>query len=65
MLGLFFHAPPADDKGPKVAWTVAWPASVMGEVIEAFGCIVRRSCDPRLTPTNPGRGGRRVACPYR
>jgi len=31
MLGPFFHTPPpADEKGRKAAWTVAWLALVMG-----------------------------------
>ena len=33
MLGPFFHVPSVDGKGTKVAWTVAWPALVMGAVI--------------------------------
>ena len=32
MLGLFFHAPSADEKGTKVAWAVVWPVLVMGTV---------------------------------
>jgi len=31
MLGPFLHTPPpADDKGKKVAWVVAWLALVVG-----------------------------------
>lgn len=56
MLGPFFHIPSADEKSTKVAWAVTWPALVMGEGIEASGCIMRRSCDSQLTPTNSGRG---------
>ena len=56
MPGPFFHATSADERGTRMAWAVAWPASVMGEGIEASGCIVRRSCDPQLTPTKSGRG---------
>jgi hypothetical protein len=34
MLGPFFHTPPpADEKGKKAAWAVAWLALVMGAVM--------------------------------
>ena len=65
MLGPFFHTPSADERGTKVARAVVGPALVMDEGIEASGCIARRCCDSQLTPTNSGRGGRRVACRYR
>jgi hypothetical protein len=64
MLGPFFHAPSADEKGTKLAWSVARPALLfVVEGIEMSGCMVRRSCDSQLTPTNSGRGAEGLPVP--
>ena len=39
MLGLFFHAPSADEKSTKVAWAVAWRVLVMGAVMTLLSLV--------------------------
>jgi hypothetical protein len=41
MLGPFFHTPPpADEKGRKVAWAVAWVALVMGVAVVLLSVVL-------------------------
>jgi hypothetical protein len=41
MLGPFFHTPPpADEKGKKVAWIIAWIALVMGILMTLLSALL-------------------------
>jgi hypothetical protein len=40
MLGPFLHAPSADEKVTKVAWTVAWPVLVMGTAMTLLSLVL-------------------------
>jgi hypothetical protein len=54
MLGPFFHTPPpADEKGKKVAWIIAWIALVMGVLLMLLSVLLLPLSFPsRSSPTS-------------